>query len=526
MVNRSLFWLIVIALVGMSSSVHAQKRVKLKHADYSRGRIKGGEKIDWVIGNVIFTQNQTTIYCDSAQIFRAKNSVEAYGRVRITEGDSVTVTASRLDYDGNRKIANLRRNVVFVKLATATLYTDYLDYYRDRSEARYFNGGRLVDSVNTLTSRKGYYNVTTNLASFKTQVVGVNPDYTLYADTLQYNSKSKIAYFLDSTRIIDKEGKTAIYKSGYYDTNQKKSDINKGVIETPTYRLKGEKYFLDDLRKFYKAKTNVVMTSKDENLTIYGDDGYYDKKRGISKIYGNAYMAKVDDEGDTLFLSADTLVSIENKDATKKRLLAYNHVKIFKDDMQGSGDSLAYFSMDSTIYFYKSPALWTNGNQMTADTIRIGLRNKNIDKVYLMSNSFVISQDTLKNFNQIKGRKMTAIFSNKQISHVLVEGNGESLYYALQEEEQDLDSVILKITFTAGMNKMLCGNMKINFVEGKVNNVSAYVKPDASFIPPHELKPDMQRLKGFVWMIDDRPLKKDVVKTPSNLGAGPTRPPN
>jgi hypothetical protein len=194
--------------------------------------------------------------------------------------------------------------------------------------------------------------------------------------------------------------------------------------------------------------------------------------------------------------------------------------------MQGSGDSLAYFSMDSTIYFYKSPALWTNGNQMTADTIRIGLRNKNIDKVYLMSNSFVISQDTLKNFNQIKGRKMTAIFSNKQISHVLVEGNGESLYYALQEEEQDLDSVILKITFTAGMNKMLCGNMKINFVEGKVNNVSAYVKPDASFIPPHELKPDMQRLKGFVWMIDDRPLKKDVVKTPSNLGAGPTRPPN
>ncbi len=81
---------------------------------------------------------------------------------------------------------------MFVKLATATLYTDNLDYYRNLSEARYFNGGRLVDSTNNLTSRKGYYNTRTNLASFKTKVVGVNPDYTLKSDTLRLQSKTKI----------------------------------------------------------------------------------------------------------------------------------------------------------------------------------------------------------------------------------------------------------------------------------------------------------------------------------------------
>jgi lipopolysaccharide export system protein LptA len=517
---------LILFVVFLSSPVWSQKRVKLKKADISRGGVKNGERVDWVIGNVVFTQNQTTIYCDSAQIFKSTNSVEAYGRVRITEGDSVTATAQRLTYDGNQKIARMRKKVVFTKLATATLYTDFLDFFRTKSEARYFNGGKLVDSTNTLTSQKGYYDLKTNLASFKTQVVGVNPEYTLTSDTLQYNSTTKIIYFLDSTTVVNKDGQTAVYQSGFYDTYQKKSNINKGEIETPTYRLKGDRYFLDDVRKLYKAKFNVVMTSKEENMIIYGDDGYYDKKTGVSKVYGNAYLTKVADDGDTLFLSADTLVSIENKDARKKRLLAYPNVKIFKSDMQGAADSLIYLSSDSVMYFFRNPALWTNGNQMTADTIRVELRNKNIDKIHLLSNSFVISQDTLTNFNQIKGRKMTAFFAGRDIHHVLVEGNGESLYYALQEEEQDLDSAILRITFSAGMNKMICSNMRINFTGGKVNNVTAYVMPDASFVPPHELKPDDQKLKGFVWRIEERPIRGDVVKK-KKAESGPVRqPPN
>lgn len=479
-----------------------------------------------MIGNVIFTQNQTTIYCDSAQIFKSQNSVEAYGRVRIIEGDSVTVTGLRLSYDGNTRLARMRKNVVFTKLATATLYTDFLDFDRTKNKATYFNGGKLVDSTNTLTSQKGYYDMRTNLASFKTNVVGVNPEYTLKSDTLQYDSRSKIIYFRELTTVVSKDGETATYQNGYYDTYQKKSDLNQGEIETPTYKMTGDKYFLDDFKKVYKAKYNVVMTSKEEEMTIYGDDGYYDKKAGISKVYGNAYLTRLADDGDTLFLAADTLVSIENKDPRKKRLIAYNHVKIFKSDMQGTADSLVYLSSDSVMYFFKTPALWTNGNQMTADTIKIELKNKNIDKVYLMANSFVISQDTLTNFNQIKGRKMTAYFKGEDINHVLVEGNGESLYYALQEEEKDLDSLILKVIFTAGMNKMVCSNMRINFIEGRVNNVSAYVMPDASFIPPHELKKDDQKLKGFAWRMEERPLREDVVRKKEKTSRFHAKPPN
>ncbi|HAC24706.1 MAG TPA: hypothetical protein DCE81_07290, partial [Cytophagales bacterium] len=152
-----------------------------------------------------------------------------------------------------------------------------------------------------------------------------------------------------------------------------------------------------------------------------------------------------------------------------------------------------------------------NGNQMTADSIRMLILKKKIDKVYMINNSFVISQDSLGNFNQIKGRKMVANFRQDAIDHVNVTGNGESLYFALQEEEIKSDTVAVgKILFVTGLNKIICSNMKINFKRGTVNNVTFYVKPDAEFIPPHEIKEADTRLKNFTWRINDRPRKRDV----------------
>src|SRR5262245_1832220 len=135
--------ILITIVLGLSLNALAQRKVKLKHANSLKGSVQGEARTDWVIGDVVFEQNKTTIYCDSAIFYRGKNSIDAYGNIRITEGDSVTCTALRLTYDGDRKIAYLRKNVIFTKLSTATLYTDFLDYDRPKNEARYFNNGRL-----------------------------------------------------------------------------------------------------------------------------------------------------------------------------------------------------------------------------------------------------------------------------------------------------------------------------------------------------------------------------------------------
>ncbi len=493
---------LILSLLVVSFSAEAQKKVKIKHADEGRRGKRGEDRYERLIGNVIFVQNTTTIYCDSAHFFKSKNNVEAYGHIHITEGDSVDITGTRLEYDGNTKIAKLRNNVVFTKLATATLYTDHLDYSRPANLAKYFNGGKLVDSVNVLTSAKGYYNVTSNLASFKRNVKVVNPDYTMTADSLQYNSRTKIIYFVTETTVVNKDTSTFVYQKGQYNTTTKKSDVKSGTGESQDYSISGLDYDYDGVREIGKVRGNVVMTYKKENLIIRGQASDYYKARGITKVFNNAFVAKVTDDNDTLYLTADTLVSIDSQDPKQDRLLAYKNVKIYKKDMQGKADSLEYRPADSTLYFYRQPVLWSEGNQMTADSIRMLLEGGTLSKIFLVSNSFVISQDTLLNFNQIKGRKMTTELAQGKINKVIVVGNGESLYYALDDKNAAM----------MGMNHILCSSITIRFKEGKVNNLSCYVKPDAQFIPPHELKKEDQALKGFNWKGKEKPKRSDVVR--------------
>src|SRR5690349_12385381 len=114
---RSLLVFILLSVFLNPVSVYAQKKLKLEHADQLSGSKINGERIDKLKGNVVFHQNQTTIHCDSAYFYKSKNSIEAFGKVRILEGDSVTITAKKLEYDGNTKKAKLRSDVVFTKLA-------------------------------------------------------------------------------------------------------------------------------------------------------------------------------------------------------------------------------------------------------------------------------------------------------------------------------------------------------------------------------------------------------------------------
>ncbi|MEM9859866.1 MAG: OstA-like protein [Bacteroidota bacterium] len=496
--------IVFIILLAMLSwnQVTAQKNVKLERAENLYGGIdEAGERYNSPVGDVVFKQNETIIYCDSAIFYESTNAISAFGNVKITDGDSVTITSNRLYYDGETKKAELREDVVFTKLKQLTLYTEFLDYFRLKQEAQYFNGGKLVDSTNVLTSEKGYYLVNTNMASFKKNVVGTNPDYTLESDTLQYNTETNIVYFRDKTKLTDVEGNIFNYEEGFYDTRIKRSNLSSGTIETTSYDLTGDELFLDDIKKYYTATGNVEMISKEQDIIITGDFSYYDKVKGRAKVYGNALMKKIM-QLDTLYLTADTLVAVESQDPTEKRLLAYHNVEIFKTDLQGIADSLVYVNIDSILYFYDDPALWTGGNQMTADSINVEIVNNTIDKLNMRVNSFVVSEDSISNYNQIKGRNMVAFFDSGAINKVDVDGNGESLFYALDETD----------TYLVGMNKIICSNITINFKDNLADNISFYIKPDASFIPPHELTDDIKRLKNFRWLIEKKPILAEMLE--------------
>ncbi len=483
-------------------------KVEIVRAESLEGFNKEGVNYKKFKGNVVFKQKDTYMYCDSAFQYPLANTIEAFSNVRITQGDTVTLTGDSLYYDGNTRYAKVRGNVT-LRDKSMTLTTTSLDYDMTTSVAAYYNNGRIVDKENVLTSKQGFYNTQTKLFSFKRDVKVVNPKYDVTSDTLQYSSLSKIVYLKGPSKIVGKDGTLYTNEGEYNTTTQVSNFTSRTTVDYGKFTLTGDRLYHDKVNEIEYAQGNVESWAKEDNMMVYGDFGRYSGKTGITKVYGNALMKSADSSKDTLYLAADTLVLIENKrDTVSKRsaktVLGFNNVKIFKTDLQGKCDSLVYNLVDSTIYFFRDPVLWSGDNQLEADSMHVQMANNKIDKLFMKVNSFVVSQDTLKNYNQVKGRTLTAFFSPKsKIERVNVDGNGESLYFALDEK----DSLGLMM----GMNRVECSKMVIRFAGNKVNKISFITKPDGLFIPPHELAEPDKRLKGFNWRIQERPSEEQVV---------------
>jgi lipopolysaccharide export system protein LptA len=481
-------------------------KIKIERADRLQGGTFNGQKINKFIGNVAFSQQGTMLYCDSAYQYQKKNKqneIEAFGHVRITQGDSITLTGDRLHYNGGTRKAVMKGNVL-LKDKKITLTTTYLEYDLNSRLAHYINGGTIQDGGTTLTSEQGFYSTGSKVFRFKNNVRVVNPakQYTLTSDTLHYNSVTKIASFKGPSKIESKEG-IIDAQEGDYNTVTGESVFQSPQggtqVKTGDYKLTGDHIYYDEKKKVGVVKKNVRLTSEKDNIIIEGDFANYWGNTGISKIYGNVLMKNAV-KGDTLYLTADTLISIDSGDPAKKRLLAFNNTRIFKSDLQGICDSLAYNFADSTINFYRDPVLWSDENQISADSINIEMVNRQIDKMNLRLNSFIISQDTLINYNQVKGKNMKAFFKEGKIFKVDVNGNGESVYFALEAD-----------TILTGMNKVACSNMIIRFQDNKVGSLSFLQKPDGKFVPPHELQEPEKKLKGFQWREKERPQLTNLV---------------
>jgi lipopolysaccharide assembly outer membrane protein LptD (OstA) len=498
------YTILAILMFAMLSPSFSQRRVRIEHSDYTEGGRKDGQRYFKVMGNVYFIQDNTNIWCDSAFLYRKDNRLEAYGHIRIFDTiDSVTITSNRLEYDGDSKFANLRENVVY-KEDSVSLYTDFLDYDLFSRSAFFFNGGKINDGENILTSKKGYYNSTGKSMSFKTDVELVNPENTLKADSLYYDMVTKVARTIGPTVIISSDG--TILNSemgGDFNMRINKTTILAGEIETESYILRGDELYYDRDKGTNSAAGNVYMFSKEDDIIITGQMADNDELNGITKIYGQPLLKKLFEE-DTLYLVADTLISMDDSLDVNKKLLAYHNVRIYRQDLQGKADSLLYALSDSVLYLYNDPVLWSEGNQIEADSMNIEFRDNQIHTLNLQFNSFMVLKDSLDHYNQLKGKNMTGYFQDNKINQLNVDGNSECIFFALDEEDQSL----------TGVNKILCSSMVIRFVDNRADNMSFYTNPEATFIPPHELNEPDTRLKGFVWREDERPTLENILKPP------------
>lgn len=503
------FSFLILFLSPFLVSAQKQQSIKIDHATillHDNNVANGAQRL---IGNVIIEDDSVIMYCDSAYVY-SNNSFWAYNHVHLKRHDTINLYGDSLHYDGNTKRAQMFGKITYTQSAMK-LTTLHLIYSVDSAFIHYWGGGTLVDSNTTLTSELGTYNSKAQMASFKGNVLLVSPDYTVHCDTMDYSPSLHTSYFYGPTHISTKDN-YMYCERGYYNTSTGISQFSQHAYITGKNGelLSGDQIYYDRKNDYGQLLDNVSMTDTTDNITIDGDYAYYNGASRTMMVTCNALMMQKYDQ-DTLFLHADTLFAhnISVNDTTKgekgppKTMLAYHHVRIFKKDLQGKCDSLSYVEKDSVMHMLYSPILWSDINQLTADTINIYLKNKKIDKMDMLHNAFIISRDTLASkedslqFNQIKGRDMRAYFVKNSIHRVDVKGNAQTVYYVYADNNKKI----------VGANRADCSSMLIYIQDNKVKSITFQDKPDATLFPMKDVKPQDFLLKNFAWREDERPKK-------------------
>jgi lipopolysaccharide assembly outer membrane protein LptD (OstA) len=522
-----LFWILRFFIFFIVSNfIYAQKplnpptptgpktRIELVKADSLVGTSQGGTTIYEFVNNVAFKHNGSILYCQRAFLNVTTNTVDTYGKVKIVQGDTLTITGDTLYYDGNIRFAKVYGKKVVMKDKKVTLTTRLIEYDMARSNAYYPVFGEIIDEDRTLTSNRGYYNTKYKIFNYKENVLIKSPKYTIKTDSLEYNANNKIATFKTITTVEGKDKEMVVANSGTYNTATEESNFKgRSSVVNVDFTLVGDTLIFDSKTESGIAWGNVDFYSYKDKISLHGNKMIRNGKIGYTQVIGKALMRNFQ-EKDTLLTSADHFHAYEDIDSTQiskkdtikkerkmKKLIADGNVKIFRNDMQSKCDSLYYNLKDSVIHFFQSPILWTKDNQLEADSIWLTMRNNKIHQMFLRVKSFVVSQDTSQNFNQIKGRKITATFNKEtRLDHIIVEGNGESVYYALDDKNHLI-----------GINRVDCGKMNLKFAENKVNRISFIGKPDARLVPPKEITNEEVKLDGFEWKVNKKPTKKDVL---------------
>ena len=482
------------------NTVTAQKKEKIKYqADELKYLRENKEPVRKLINNVIFKQGTLIITCDSANFYNKRNIMEAYGNIKITDIDSLMITGNKLVYDGNKKIAKLRENVIYTK-NNYELKTNFLDYNIENKIGKFFEYGLLKENENNLRSKDGTFYAQEEYSIFYNDVEFEGLEYILFTDSLKYNSKNEVIETYGSTKIVTEDSIYVNSLGGNFETKKKSSILKMSTIETNDYTLEANQINLDNNTKFYFANKNVKLKIKDSDYIITGNKGYYDKKNNITKIYEEALLKKVF-SNDTFYLSSDTIIAYDDS-TNLDMIIAYNNVKFYKENFKGKTDSLTFLIKDSIINMFNNPIIWNGDNQITSDSINFKIYGNNIEEMNLIKNAFIVSQDSLKNFNQIKGRNMKAFFDESNyLNSINVNGNGETIYFALNETLEEI----------VGLNYIICSDLKLNFKKNEIKNIIFYKNPQAKLIPPHEILEENLYLKSFNWRESEKPKIQDVV---------------
>lgn len=465
-------------------------------------------------------ENGATLYDDSLQV----NSIKGYFDTRADQAKFI--------------------DSVYVMHTDFTLAADSLLYQVKEKKTIFIGPTRILQGDKDIYCESGYYDIANSISEFARSAQYVDSTKTATADTIRYFQKrSEIEMigqvdYKEGDRIIrsdylkyhEETGESLIQGNAYYEDenrtvfaeeilyNTKTDDLRttgKSQVNEGDQFLSAEQITYQEGEKKGIAVGNVVWKDTASGYVIISDTAIYRKDIEYVEAFGKKkVLLKTVLDGDTLYLSSDELIVQTEVDTiqsdsvgiaifdTVRIFDAFYNVEIFKSNLQAICDSLNYDTRDSMFHFYRNPIVWSDTSQFVADSIVLQLKNEKVDRFLLRENGFIVNESGKQFYNQIKGKYITAFFESDEVRRIFVEGNAESIYYAMDEDDAYL-----------GVNESICSEMEFLFEEKQMNTVKFLTAPKSKMKPMNSTDHNSMRLDGFSWNIKDRPQSiEDLMK--------------
>jgi len=390
---------------------------------------------------------------------------------------------------------------------------------------------KLRPKINTLLPKKDSVMALAKAAGL------LNPDSVVKQVTAKINSaKTKTATTKPAT--TKKPGATSIAKNSGKSTNKEKTLLKQSTIkdtskmktdsiymsadtlETVVMTYKNYKVYVENerlahivdttLKKKPKVKESKFLTGARVGIRIdssYLQRDFFGKPKLVVKKKKAPTKKQLEQDSLAKKLVADSIATarrLEPNDTARIRIIiAHHHYKMYKSDLQAKADSMFYSSSDSTIRCYINPIMWTQGSQLSGDTIHLQMKHKKLDNLVMWPHAFIVNIEKTDSvhFNQVSGKRMRGYFKDDKMHRMIIEGNAESIYFARDSGKMTI----------SGMQRSLSSKIVADFKNNSVTTMGFYTKPENKYGPLSKFTEDDRILKGFIWKPKERPVSKESI---------------
>ena len=479
------------------------ERVYLLHADELRYDMYGKNPDAQIVkGKVSFLHQGGRLTCDSAYFYQGSNSVKAFGHVHYRQGDTLSLTCERAEYDGQMQMMRARKNVV-LHHRRQTLLTDSLDFDRLYNMANFFDGGTLIDGKDRLVADWGEYHTETREAKFVYNVKLRSGKDVVTTDTLYYDVRKSKAHMVGPSKIVSG---TSVVKTenGYYDTKTDRAQLyGRSTLTDKDKTITGDSlYYVKDGES--TGYGNVVYVDKKNKNSLTCNYLRYNEKTG--KGFATRNPVAIDySQKDTLWVHSDTMRIYTfniNTDSVYRKVHAYHKVRAYRVDVQAVCDSLVFNSKDSCMTMYKDPITWNGNRQLLGEQIKAYMNDSTIRFAHVIGQALSVEQlpDSV-HYNQVASQELKAYFEQGEIKKSEAIGNVQTVYYVTNDKDSSL----------VGLNYLETDTMRM-FVgaQRKLDKIWTN-KFTSTMYPLTQTPPSKYKLPSFAWFDDIRPKDKNDI---------------